>query len=428
MRRLYSLVMLLAAPLAFAIVLLRGLRERAYWQGLGERFGFGARTAAPSVWLHAVSLGEVAAAAPLVRALLARDPRAPLVLTTATPTGRARAQALFGGTVDVRYLPYDTPGAVGRFLGRIDPEIGIILETELWPNLFRACARRGIPLLLASARISARSADRYRRFAGVFAGILADVAVAAQTDADARRFIALGAAPERTEVTGNVKFDIEIGPALLESGRMLRAGRLGTRPVWVAGSTHAGEDDIVLDAHGLVTAHLPAALLVLAPRHPSRFDAVAALLARRGWRFERWSAAKAGADAIPADVAVLLLDSVGELVGFYAAADVAFVGGSLVPIGGHNLLEPAAAGVPVFMGPSTANAAEIAALLLMRGAARRVAGAADLAAGVSALLGDPAACRAAGGIARAAVEENRGSVSRLIELIESTRGGRRATV
>jgi len=356
-----------------------------------------------------------------VRALLARYPQTPLVLTTATPTGRAQAQALFGAAVDVRFLPYDTAASIGRFLACIDPEIAVILETELWPNLFDGCARRAVPMLLASARISAKSANRYRRFAGLFAGMLGTVTVAAQTAADAERFMALGAEPRRTSVLGNVKFDIEVGPAVLEQGRRLRSETLGSRPAWVAGSTHAGEEEIVLDAHRIVLGNRPGTLLVLAPRHPNRFDAVAALLERRACRFVRRSAAS----AVPADAQVLLLDTVGELLDFYAAADVAFVGGSLVPVGGHNLLEPAAAGLPVLTGPSNFNARDVASLLLSRGGARTVHDAAEMGRTVGEFLADADARLRVGAIARATVAENRGSVARLLELIEATRRGQR---
>jgi 3-deoxy-D-manno-octulosonic-acid transferase len=291
-RRLYSLLTLLLAPIAFAAVLWRGVRDRAYWQGLGERFGHGAAMApALRIWLHAVSLGEVGAASSLLRALRIRYPHAALLLTTSTPTGRARAQALFGDGVEVRYLPYDTPGSVHRFFEQVRPALAIILETELWPNLFRACAARGVPLLLASARISARSAARYRRFGGLFGGLLAEHAtVAAQTGEDAERFIAIGADPGRVQTIGNIKFDLEIGADIRARGSELRAQTLGARPVWVAGSTHAGEDEQVLDAHAMVLGGMADVLLILAPRHPQRFDAVAGLLARRGCRFERRSA------------------------------------------------------------------------------------------------------------------------------------------
>jgi 3-deoxy-D-manno-octulosonic-acid transferase len=413
MRRLYSLLIYLAVPFAFAAVLWRGLRARGYWQALGERFGGGRQNPLACIWLHAVSLGEMSAAAPLVHALRSRYPQVPLVLTTATPTGRARARSLFGDTVDIRFLPYDLPGAVARFLERVHPRIGLIMETELWPNLFAACERRGVPLVLASARLSAKSVSRYRRFGALMRGIFsANVSVAAQTVDDAERFMAIGAPASRTSVIGNIKFDTDAGGAAPDRGRELRAGFGASRPLWVAGSTHAGEDEQVLAAH----AKLPAdVLLLLAPRHPDRFDAVAELLSRLGLRFIRRSS---GAARIERGVKVVLVDTVGELAALYASSDVAFVGGSLVPIGGHNLLEPAALGVPVLTGPSHANGREIARLLLQNGAALQVANAEELSAAVARLLDDPGERRRMGAIGRQTVESNRGSTQRLLEIIE----------
>jgi 3-deoxy-D-manno-octulosonic-acid transferase len=412
MRRLYSLLIYLAVPFAFAAVLWRGLRDRGYWQAPGERFGWGRASADGSIWLHAVSLGEVSAAAPLVRALRLRYPQNPMVLTSATPTGRARGRALFGDTVDVRFLPYDTPGAVARFLDRIRPRLGIIMETELWPNLFSECERRGVPLLLASARLSARSVARYRRFGSLARGIFsATTLIAAQTREDAERFIAIGAGSAATRVVGNIKFDLEVGAGASSEGRELRGSLGGARPVWIAGSTHAGEEEQVLAAH----EELPAdALLLLVPRHPDRFESVAELLNQRGVKFVRRSARLAP----DAATRVLLVDTVGELATLYAAADAAFVGGSLVPIGGHNLLEPAALGLPVLTGPSHANGEEIARLLLAEGAALEVSDARELAAALSRLLADPHERRRMGDIGRRIVESNRGSVARLLELIE----------
>jgi 3-deoxy-D-manno-octulosonic-acid transferase len=413
---LYNLLVRVAAPLAFAVVLVRGLRDHSYWPALGERFGFGARLRAGTIWLHAVSLGEVTAAAPIVRALAERHPHRPLVLTTSTPTGRARARMLFGAAVEVRYLPYDTPGAVRRFLGGVQPLMGIILETELWPNLHRECARRGIRLVLANARLSAKSVARYRRAGALFRGLFtANLTIAAQSAADAERFAALGAAGACIHVVGNVKYDLRIDAALIERGRSLRRDYLGSRLVWVAGSTHPGEDEQVLAAHAAILARHPAALLVLVPRHPERFDAVADLLRRGGWRAAR----RSDRNGTPVAAQVLLLDTVGELLAFYGAVDVAFVGGSLVPIGGHNLLEPAAFGVPVLTGPSDFNAVEIAELLVRLGAARRVANGQELADAVSALFSDPAARQRIGAVGRRAVDANRGSTARLLALIES---------
>jgi 3-deoxy-D-manno-octulosonic-acid transferase len=428
MRRWYSLLIYAAVPFAFVVVLWRGLRDRSYRRGLSERFGWGARMGSiGSIWLHAVSLGEMSAAAPLVRALRLKYPQNPLVLTTATPTGRARAESLFGDAVDVRYLPYDMAGAVARFLDRIRPRLAIIMETELWPNLYAECERRGVPLVLASARLSAKSVSRYRRFGGLFRGIFSvSSLIAAQTEGDAERFIAIGAQSARTHVVGNIKFDIE--PRDEAAGRELRASLGesfgGSRGTWIAGSTHAGEDEQVLAAHQTLLVGAPDTLLILAPRHPDRFRAVADLLKARGLRFARRSEGVAPGAVAPGAVApdgaaqVLLVDTVGELGALYAAADVAFVGGSLVPIGGHNLLEPAALGIPVLTGPYYSNGKDIARLLLARGAALQVNDAQELAAAVKRLLADPAERSRVGGTGKEIVESNRGSVARLLALIE----------
>jgi 3-deoxy-D-manno-octulosonic-acid transferase len=416
MRRLYSLLIYCAVPFALAGVLWRGLRDRSHWQGLGERFGWGRRlSSAPSIWLHAVSLGEMSAAAPLVRALRLKYPHYPLVLTTATLTGRLRARDQFGDTVDVRFLPYDTPGSVARFLDRIRPGLAIILETELWPNLFMACERRGIPLALASARLSTKSVARYRRFGTLFRGIFSACAlIAAQSVEDAERFIAIGAQSARTRVAGNIKFDMQPDADAAQRGHALRASFGSERPAWIAGSTHSGEEAQMLAAHEELRASRPDALLLLVPRHPDRFEAVADLLNRCGWRFTR----RSGGGAPDGATQVVLVDTVGELAALYASADAAFVGGSLVPIGGHNLLEPAALGIPVLTGPYYSNGRDIARLLLQQGAALQVADAPELAAALARLLADPAERRRMGTIGRHIVESNRGSVARLLELIE----------
>ncbi len=411
MRYLYTALIYLLRPAVVALLLWRGLRNRAYWEGLSERFGWGPSFDTPTIWLHAVSLGEVAAAAPLIRALRTQYPQRPLLLTTATPTGRARARALFGGSVAVRFLPYDTPGSVRRFLDRTRPRIGIVMETELWPNLFEQCQRRDMPVLLASARLSAKSVVRYRRFSGVFGGMIADTLIAAQTPEDAQRFLAIGADRAKTRVVGNVKFDIDLDEASMQRGRQLRASLWGDRPVWIAGSTHAGEEDQVLDAHAELLVDRPDALLLLVPRHPERFQAVADLIGRRGFRFER----RSSGNPVRADSQVLLVDTVGELTTLYAAVDVAFVGGSLVPVGGHNLLEPAALGVPVLTGPYQANAKEIARQLLTQGAALQVDDAHQLAQALRELFADTERRERLGASGRHVIEVNRGSVARLME-------------
>jgi 3-deoxy-D-manno-octulosonic-acid transferase len=439
--RLYSLLIYCAVPFAVAAVLWRGLRDRRHWQALGERFGWGRRlTSAPSIWLHAVSLGEMSAAAPLVRALRLRYPQYPLVLTTATLTGKARAVSLFGDGAEVRFLPYDTPGAVARFLERIRPRLAVIVETELWPNLFAECERRGVTLVLASARLSAKSVARYRRLGALFRGVFSAVSlVAAQTAEDAERFIAIGAQSATTRVVGNIKFDLSLDAEAIDKGRALRASFGGARPTWIAGSTHAGEEEQVLAAHAMLRDGLPEALLLLVPRHPDRFEAVADLLRRRQLRFTRRSGGDGGgggstsgssssssssSSSEPGGVGsagaaqVMLVDTVGELVSLYASADAAFVGGSLVPIGGHNLLEPAALGLPVLTGPHHFNGKDIARLMLDQGAALQVGNAQELSAALARLFADPQERRRVGALGRLIVESNRGSVARLLELIE----------
>jgi 3-deoxy-D-manno-octulosonic-acid transferase len=416
-RRLYSLLMLALAPAAYVVVLCRGFSDPSYWRHAGERFGFGPPVGGMrSIWLHAVSLGEVTAAAALVRALRARYPEIPMVLTTATPTGRARARELFGDDIGIRYLPYDTEGSVGRFLTRVRPRLAIIMETELWPNLLHECRLRSVPVVLASARLTAKSVSRYRRLGGLFREAVAtNTLVAAQGAEDADRFVAIGADRTRTHIVGNVKFDLAAGHSIIEQGRRLRLHYLGERPVWIAGSTHGGEEEQVLDAHAAVQADMPDLLLMLVPRHPQRFESVADLLARRGLRFDRRSV---GAQAVRPDAQVLLVDTVGELAALYAAADAAFVGGSLVPVGGHNLLEPAALGVPVITGPFNANSKEIARQLIDGGGAMEVADPPALAEAIRRFLADPDMRRRVGERGREFVEQHRGTVARLLDLID----------
>jgi 3-deoxy-D-manno-octulosonic-acid transferase len=419
-RYLYILAVYLAAPLISLVMFWRGFGDRSYWANFPERFGFGERLPPGSVWIHAVSVGEVQASAALVTTLRERYPAIPVVVTTLTPTGATRAKTLFKDLAQVRYIPFDLPGSVRRFFNRVQPRAAVIFETELWPNLYHQCGRRRIPLVLASARISSRSVSRYRRLGSLFRDALSrGVVVAAQGEGDADRFKSLGADPDRTHVTGNIKFDFSVPLDMGERGRQLREFYASTRPMWVAGSTHGGEEDIVLEAQRIVRGAHPRALLVLAPRHPPRFDEVAYGLQRAGIRFVRRSqrlGEKAGAAAGFAEV--LLVDTLGELLEFYAAADVAFVGGSLVPIGGHNLLEPAALGLPVLTGPYTANSADIATLLVARGAAEVVHNADELGDRVSMLLSDPDERDRIGALGRDSVDSNRGALGKLLGLIE----------
>jgi 3-deoxy-D-manno-octulosonic-acid transferase len=410
----------LAVPLVSAMLAWRGLRDRSYWRNFGERLGFGSPLASAPIWVHAVSVGEVQAAAALVTALRNRYPQTPVLVTTFTPTGAARARTLFRDVADVRYLPFDLPGSVRRFLDRTRPRLAVIMETELWPNLYRQCRLRRIPLVIASARLSRRSTDRYRRLGALFKETVAGgVVVAAQGEGDAERFRALGAPADRTHITGNLKFDFTVPPDTLARGAALRKQYAPNCPVWVAGSTHGGaEEEAVLEAHRCICAVDAPTLLVLAPRHPNRFSEVAAWLERQGMAFMRRSESAAN-HAPQAQTGVLLLDTLGELLYFYAAADVAFVGGSLAPIGGHNLLEPAALGRAVLTGPNNSNGEDVARVLLECGAAEIVRDGAALGSRVAELLSNPELRAEMGNRGRAAVERNRGALQKLLTLIES---------
>jgi 3-deoxy-D-manno-octulosonic-acid transferase len=415
MRFVYIFIAYLLAPVVLGALALRGFRDRSHWEGFSERFGLGERVRGRSLWVHAVSVGEVQAAAPLVNALLARYPDIPVVVTTGTATGRARARALFKERVDVRYVPVDLPGAVRRFFQRVQPQLAVILETEIWPNLYHRCGRLGIPLVMASARISPRSVSRYRRLVGLFRQALSHgIFIAAQSEQDAERFRSIGASIERTHVVGNIKFDFSL-PANIESqGTGLRRMLGVDRPVWVAGSTHEKEEGILLAAHRLLRARYPQALLVMVPRHPPRFDEVAQFLGQQGAKF----VTRRSGERPSGDTEIFLVDTLGELLSFYAAGDVAFVGGTLVPIGGHNLLEPAALGLPVLAGPNNFNSADIARLLLECGAVRIVHDAAELSATIDELLARPSLRSSMGASGRQAIEENRGAVHRLMEFLE----------
>ena len=369
------------------------------------------------IWLHAVSVGESIAAAPLVRELLARYPDMPITITCMTPTGSERIQAMFGGAeyagrVQHCYLPYDLPWAAARFLDRVQPKLAVIMETELWPNHIHQCGLRGIPLALANARLSERSARGYARFAKLTAPMLAELdLIAVQTALEAERFRSLGARDECVEVTGSIKFDLTIDPALLSRAALLREQwQAESRPVWIAASTHAGEDESVLAAHRQLLKHQPDALLILVPRHPERFNTVFELCQRQGFSTRRRSTA----DAVQADDQVLLGDTMGELLFLYALADSAFVGGSLVANGGHNLLEPAALGMPVLSGPHLFNFLEIAAQLRAAGALSEVADADALAQRVAQLWREPETAEAMRTAGLAVMQANQGALARLL--------------
>ena len=421
-RWFYTALFYLSLPLIIARLWWRGRRAPAYRRRIGERFGCFTQTVAPDgIWIHAVSVGEVIAAAPLVRALLQRHPGVALTVTTMTPTGSERVRALFGkkesgNAVFHVYAPYDVPHCIARFLRRVQPRLLVIIETELWPNTIHACAVRNIPVVLANARLSEKSARGYRRFGAATAPMLRELnKVVAQNADDGARFVALGLPAKNLSVSGSIKFDIALDADLIARAKQTRAEWNGSgRFIWIAASTHANEEEIVLHAHRQLRMEFPDALLILVPRHPERFNDVAALIENNKFLFARRSAASTIAD----DIAVVFGDTMGELLFLYGCADCAFVGGSLIARGGHNTLEPAAWGLPIVTGPSDFNFREISALLQRDKALSVVSDANALAKALIDLAGDSAQRVQRGDAARQVVAENRGALEKLIGEIE----------
>ncbi|GFM76385.1 3-deoxy-D-manno-octulosonic acid transferase [Pseudomonas cichorii] len=415
-RTLYTLLFHLGLPLVALRLWLRARKAPAYRQRIGERFAIDLPAMQRGgIWVHAVSVGESIAAAPMIRALLAQYPALPMTVTCMTPTGSERIKAMFANEPRIQhcYLPYDLPWAAGRFLDHVQPRLGIIMETELWPNHIHQCAKRNIPVVLANARLSERSARGYARFAGLTRPMLAAMSwFAVQTEAEAQRFRDLGARPECVTVTGSIKFDLSIDPQLLERAAQLREQwQAMHRPVWIAASTHAGEDESVLAAHRQVLRGYPEALLILVPRHPERFDSVHDLCRQTGFTTVRRSSGQ----PVTPDTSVLLGDTMGELLFLYALADNAFVGGSLVPNGGHNLLEPAALAKPVLSGPHLFNFLEIAALLRQAGALEEVSDSAALAVAVQRLFGQPKLAQTMADAGTGVMKANQGALQRLLD-------------
>lgn len=361
LRYLYSLLLTLALPLIFLRLYLRSIKVPSYRMRWLERLGIIKATIEPGgIWIHAVSVGEVVAAIPLINALQLSYPHMPITVTTTTPTGSQRLQQSIGDKVNHMYMPYDVAWALQDILHKIRPKVLLIMETELWPNLLYKCKQQEIPVIIVNARISDKSLRGYKRIKPFTARLLQQVTlVLAQSDQDGERFVELGLAPDKLEVVGNLKFDVEIPQQQQLLGMALK-GKLNNRQVWVAASTHAGEEEQILTAFATIHAKWPDCLLILVPRHPNRFDDVANLIEKHGFSYVRRSTDH----LCTPDTAVLLGDTMGELNIFYAAADLAFVGGSLVPIGGHNLLEPAAAGIAMMTGPHMNNFKEITDKLL----------------------------------------------------------------
>lgn len=406
-RLIYLLLLWLALPFIPLRLFWRGLKERGYWRDIPERFGFGIAPNDRPVWIHAVSVGEARAAAPLAERFLAQGKA--VLVTCMTPAGRATAGQLFGGRAQVRYLPYDYAWAVRRFLRRVRPLRGIIMETELWPNLVREAGRAGLPLYLVNARLSEKSANGYRRFAALTRAVLRGFGVvAAQTEQDAQRLRDLGAV--NVSVTGNLKFDIEPPESQLELGRQFRE-LIGNRPVWLAASTRDGEEKLILQAFKNTAPD--DVLLVLVPRHPQRFDEVAALARSFDLALQRRSENA----PVKTSTRVWLGDSLGEMFAYYAAADCALIGGSLLPYGGQNLIEACAVGCPVLVGPHTENFKQVAQEAVAQGAALRVADAGEWAARAAELSRDSVLRQRMGEAGRRFSAAHKGAAESVFRLI-----------
>lgn len=418
MRYLYSALFYLCFPFVLLRMLWRSRRAPAYRQRLSERFGFfsadfGRDT--PVIWLHAVSVGETQAAAPLIEDLLQGYPQYRLVVTTTTPTGSQRVQALFGDRVFHLYCPWDLPGAVRRFLRRTRPRLLLVMETELWPNLLHYSALSGCKIILVNARLSQRSANGYARVAGLTRGMLRQLdVVACQSQVDGDRFLALGLPGAALRVVGNIKFDMEVDAQMLARAEVLRRSfGAGKRPILVAGSTHQGEEKLLLDAFTAIRRACPQALLVLVPRHPERFDAVYAL-AGREWQVSR----RSECDHPGASDDIFLCDTMGELGLMYSVATVALVGGSLVPHGGHNPLEAAAWQVPIVSGSHMYNFARISELLARAGAMLVLEDPRQLGNCLLELLQNREDCKKRGEAAAAVLADNRGARELLLRLVQ----------
>ncbi|UCH49782.1 MAG: lipid IV(A) 3-deoxy-D-manno-octulosonic acid transferase [Betaproteobacteria bacterium] len=407
----YRLLLWLLVPFALLRLLIRARRQPAYLANVGERFGFYRQKAVrPVIWIHAVSVGEVRAAQPLIQALSQRHPDKQILVTNMTPTGRETSRDLFGDTILRCYLPYDLGPAVERFLRHFSPVSALVMETELWPTLVARCARRGAAIQLLNARLSDRSAKRYERFSTLSRRMLNQLKIiCTQTERDAKRFRELGA--RHVQVTGNMKFDREAPEEQLKLGSQLRQLFGQQRQIFLAASTRDDEETLLLDA--INNAGTTDFLTVIVPRHPQRFDSVADLLRRNNVSYQR----RSDNQPIDTQTRVALGDSMGEMFAYYAACDVAFVGGSLLPLGGQNLLEACAVGKPVIVGPHTFNFEEATEQAIEAGAALRVDDAQMLVSTVSDLLADPVRAKQIGDAGRRFMAMHRGATERTLKAI-----------
>ncbi len=418
----YSLCTYLALPGILGHLLFRGIKNPEYHRRNSERMGY--VPFAPltdSIWIHAVSVGEVQSAHPLAQKILKESICMDMLVTTTTPTGSKQMQNSFPQSVFHSYLPYDIPFFVKRFLPSINPKLAIFMETEIWPNIFKLCSHNSIPLVIANARLSPSSLQGYKKIKFFIKPVLNYCQkILAQSDKDAERFLSLGAAEHKVITTGNMKYDIELSEKKIHKGRELKAKLHSKTAIWIAASTHNTEEDLLLDVHAKLLQEEPNALLIIVPRHPERFETAANLCCKYGLKFQRHSAR----EEINPDIQVYLGDTMGDLSTYYAAADIAFVGGSLAEIGGHNMLEPAALGLPIFTGPHLFNFQEISKKLQENRAITVINSSPELLNNLCSILNSPENIQTMGERAKQVVLENQGAVEKsfnqLIELIYPT--------
>lgn len=416
MRVVYSALFYLLIPVILIRLLWRGFKAPDYRKRWGERFAvYRGKHAQGVIWFHAVSVGETESVFPLIRLIQERHPQSKILVTTTTPTGSARVRAVMGDSIEHVYLPYDLPGAIGRFFAHFRPKAAVIMETEIWPNLFARCGQGSVPLFIVNARLSRKSANGYRKIPSLVRPALVGVkAIAAQTREDAGRYIAIGADADRVTVSGNLKFDLEISAEVIKQGETIRNSNFPFRPVWIAASTHKGEDEIILQVFSELKRQFSTLLLILVPRHPERFEEVRKLCEAEGFnvKMRTWG------ESCGLDTAIYLADTMGELKMLYAASDVAFVGGSLVPVGGHNVIEPAAIGVPIVFGPYMSNFKEIGKGLLDVNGAIQCTDSDLLRQAIEKLLKNTQYRQEIAGNAKAFVLNSQGALGRIYGLLD----------
>jgi 3-deoxy-D-manno-octulosonic-acid transferase len=415
MQLIYSVLFYVLIPFVLCRLLWRSIKAPAYRQRWHERFAFYRAATYPQgvIWFHAVSVGEAETLFPLIKTIQQHYPNAKIVITTTTPTGSARVKAVLKDTVTQVYLPYDVPDAVNRFMACFKPKLAVIMETEIWPNLFAYCGRHNIPLYMINARVSERSTRGYQKLSSLIKPALAHVTILTQSQQDTDRFIAIGAKPQQVKTLGNMKFDLDSSQNTREQGLAIKSQLFKNRFVWLIASTHQGEEDIFLAIYQEIKAKIPELLLLVVPRHPERFLEVRKLCEQQQLKL----ATRTAQNSVHPDTDVYLLDTLGELRTFYAAADVAFVGGSMVPVGGHNILEAAAVGVPVMFGPFMANFKSISESVLALGAAIQCQDKNALVETIMVLHQNSNYRKSLAAKGKAFVENNKGVCAKIIEML-----------